>query len=139
VTLSKENKGDLQKSLEESLNSQTFMLYTAYVHLTTEGSEADAKAYVTKHHAEMLKESTYLTVLDGSSFVKGLKEALSKDESHKDIVEVIEKAEQLENAFKRLESAFVNGDREALEKVVAETGAGRISVGQLPFKDLVEA
>jgi hypothetical protein len=67
-------------------------------------------------------------VLDGSSFVKGLKEALSKDESHKDIVEVIEKAEQLENAFKRLENAFVNGDREALEKVVAETGARRISV-----------
>jgi hypothetical protein len=82
--------------LVEILSARPFALHAGYVYLTTENSiqSADLQTFLTKHQAEILHEGSFLAFIDGGSHWQTLRDALTKHEYAKDILETFEKLSQ---------------------------------------------
>ena len=121
IALSKENAtGDLHKALVEILAVRPFVLHASYVYLTTENAiqPADLQTFLTKHQGEILHEGSFLAFSDGGVHWQTLRDALSKHEYAKEILDKFEELSQSESFNKRLETAFRSADRESFEKLL---------------------
>ena len=97
IALAKENAtGDLHKALVEILAVRPFVLHAGYVYLTTENAiqPADLQTFLTKYQGEIVHEGSFLAFVDGGLHWQTLRDALSKHEYAKEILDTFVKLSQ---------------------------------------------
>ena len=100
VKITKEQgSGDIHKVLVETISTRPFVLHTAFIYLTTEGSieGAELQTFLTTHKSDI--ESSFVGFSDGGDHWVKLREALEKHEYAKELLENLDKQAQEENLY----------------------------------------